>query len=55
MLRGCHCEPEGRGNPAKSRCEGVARGNIKSFLALLGIRLRRPTGGTPRNDSPMLM
>ena len=31
----------------RSRCEGIARGNLKSSLALLGTRLRRYT---PRND-----
>jgi hypothetical protein len=43
----CHCEPEGRGNPTQGRCEGTARGNLKSSLALLGTRLCR---FTPRND-----
>jgi len=32
----------------QSRCEGVARGNLKSSLALLGTRLRRLT---PRKDT----
>jgi len=34
----------------RSRCEGIARGNLKSFLASLGTRLRR---FTPRNDSSL--
>ena len=36
-----------RGNPTESRCEGAARGNLKSSLAFLGTRLRR---SAPRND-----
>ena len=36
-----------RGNPTEIRCEGVARGNLKSSLALLGTRLCR---FAPRND-----
>ncbi len=32
----------------RSRCEGVARGNPKGSLALLGTRLRR---FAPRNDN----
>ena len=34
----------------RSRCEGEARGNLKSSLASLGTRLRRYA---PRNDTPI--